>query len=515
MASPDPLVAERQYYLDKLGLNDNGNYSIAELRSMTGGGASVKDAAEPNKALFRSNLNVLAAGVGVTGDGVTDDTAAIMRAVEKSSVFGLNLFFPKGDYLIPNGLSNLPSGLTIRGDGPRTTTFRVTNSNVHGLDFVGTSAAVTKVQILVSDLSIVGPGQGVGGTGAGIHIKWTSVDFVAERLWIRAFGSHGIFMEDSYSASFVRCLLDSNGGNGFHGVTNINNITFDRCIAIFNQIGYSVIGGTSCLFLNADAESNQKAGFDLRYVVVAMLMTCHMEKNGLDGTSPNIYLHFRTGLGEKTTSANIIGCVIQGQGTTVDGLTIDGASRTNVSLNWFANHTGFHWKTTANADRSWIGPNTYSGTGTESQDLSASTVRMDYDATNLCARTDVLRLIPRAVNPAALAQGQLWWATATDQFRARNAANVVTVITGYGGTATLDFPSIAAGAIATLTIAVANAAVGDSVALGPPATIDAGLMWCGYVSAAGIVTVRLFNTTAAPIDPGSAGWKVNVERSAV
>ncbi|MBP2704404.1 hypothetical protein JOL79_11325 [Microbispora sp. RL4-1S] len=78
------------------------------------------------------------------------------------------------------------------------------------------------------------------------------------------------------------------------------------------------------------------------------------------------------------------------------------------------------------------------------------------------------------------------------------------------GSATLDFPSISAGTVATLTITVAGAAAGDRVAVGAPTTVNASLMWCAHVSAANTVTIRLYNPTGGSIDPSSATWKVSV-----
>ena len=74
------------------------------------------------------------------------------------------------------------------------------------------------------------------------------------------------------------------------------------------------------------------------------------------------------------------------------------------------------------------------------------------------------------------------------------------------GSASLNFPSIAANATSTLTITVTGATVGRPVALGPPAAIESGLSWCGYVSAADTVTIRLRNTTGSAIDPASGTW---------
>lgn len=80
------------------------------------------------------------------------------------------------------------------------------------------------------------------------------------------------------------------------------------------------------------------------------------------------------------------------------------------------------------------------------------------------------------------------------------------------GTATVNLPSIPAGGMVTFTIPVLGAKVGQqhSVSLAPPETIPSGLLWCGYVSAADTVTVRVYNATAAAIDPPPATWGASV-----
>lgn len=76
----------------------------------------------------------------------------------------------------------------------------------------------------------------------------------------------------------------------------------------------------------------------------------------------------------------------------------------------------------------------------------------------------------------------------------------------------LDFPSIAAAASATLTIALPGVAVGDAVvvssaaAAGPPA----GLVFTAWVSAADTVTLRATNVTAAPVDAASGTYAAQV-----
>lgn len=85
-----------------------------------------------------------------------------------------------------------------------------------------------------------------------------------------------------------------------------------------------------------------------------------------------------------------------------------------------------------------------------------------------------------------------------------------TAIRHVSGTRTIDVASIDPGLIGTFTITATGATAGDVVQLGPPAAIEAGLMWSGFVSATNTVTVRLHNTTASAIDPASDTWRASV-----
>ena len=79
---------------------------------------------------------------------------------------------------------------------------------------------------------------------------------------------------------------------------------------------------------------------------------------------------------------------------------------------------------------------------------------------------------------------------------------------------TVDMASISAGAIGTFTVTVNGALAGKqhAVMLAPPSTIEAGLVWCGVVSADDTVTVRVHNTTGSPINPASGVWGCRVLR---
>lgn len=81
----------------------------------------------------------------------------------------------------------------------------------------------------------------------------------------------------------------------------------------------------------------------------------------------------------------------------------------------------------------------------------------------------------------------------------------------YSVTATLNFPSTAAGAISDLTISLSGVGTNDSVFLGPPLagpTVGGYLAW---ISASGTITVRYFNNgLISAVDPASATFRVTI-----
>ncbi|HEY1179320.1 MAG TPA: hypothetical protein VGF17_24460 [Phytomonospora sp.] len=402
---------------------------------------------------------------------------------------------------------------------PQLTQIRTSSLTANGVTITGASAASSIAQVVLDGLTIVGPGKTSGGTGVGIFQKWTSDQVIVRNCVITEWGSHGHQVVDSYSSHYDDVLYVSNGGDGFNAGTNFNNTVFTRTKSISNGgRGYAVNIGASLVMLGADAEGNYGAGYDLRYMTAGGMWGCHMEGNGTDGVSPNIYLH-ASDMAQlaltRTVSFSVIGCLIQGKsGVTKEGLVIDGARGVIYQGNWFNNHGTNHVRATVNSRYTLKAKNTYDGTGTELQDDSGGYVQTnDFDPVNVINRVDALRFLPRSGNPIVGAQGNVWFHSTLNQMRLHDGTNFRTLFSGFSGSATLDFPSIPAGGIATLTITATGAAFSDSVTLAPPASIEAGLVWCGFVSAANTVTIRLHNVTAAAIDPASATWKVNVIRS--
>ncbi|MAT90413.1 MAG: hypothetical protein CMC35_06935 [Flavobacteriaceae bacterium] len=84
------------------------------------------------------------------------------------------------------------------------------------------------------------------------------------------------------------------------------------------------------------------------------------------------------------------------------------------------------------------------------------------------------------------------------------------LLKGLTATATLDFPNIAVNGSAELTVTVPGATTGSSCNCAPNASVEAGLFWNCYISAANTVTIRVANNRAAAVNPASKSWKVTV-----
>lgn len=81
---------------------------------------------------------------------------------------------------------------------------------------------------------------------------------------------------------------------------------------------------------------------------------------------------------------------------------------------------------------------------------------------------------------------------------------------GPSGSASLNFPSIADGAIEELTFTLTGAIVGNRLVPGWPSALDTGLVGSMIVTAADTVTVRLANLSGAAINPAALVFSAQI-----
>ena len=89
---------------------------------------------------------------GATGDGVTDDTAAIQSGITFVSGNGKALYVPAGDYLL-SATVDIPSNVTMYGDGIKSKFFRDTSVAAFDIFSVKGSAHVILRDFLIDGVS--------------------------------------------------------------------------------------------------------------------------------------------------------------------------------------------------------------------------------------------------------------------------------------------------------------------------------------------------------------------------
>ena len=101
-----------------------------------------------NKTYAASTINVKE--FGAVGDGRTDDTAAIQKALDKASRNNAIVYFPGGIYSVdPKRTLSVKSNTKIQGDGPSTTI--QANGNIFGWELVRVSGQNVEISNISFD----------------------------------------------------------------------------------------------------------------------------------------------------------------------------------------------------------------------------------------------------------------------------------------------------------------------------------------------------------------------------
>jgi hypothetical protein len=106
---------------------------------------------------------------GATGDGVTDDTAAIQNAANNAAATGKGVFFPPGTYLHYSSITF--NGISVNGSGPSSYLNAGTNGNCA---VVLTGQNVSLSNLLISTASLTGGSSTSNSLSVGVLIQYAS-----------------------------------------------------------------------------------------------------------------------------------------------------------------------------------------------------------------------------------------------------------------------------------------------------------------------------------------------------
>lgn len=194
-----------------------------------------------------SPANVL--DFGATGDGTTDDTAAIQAALDSAQT----LYFPAGSYRVKATLDiDTLNRQFIYGDGPESVLVYDAVANNAPMFNVGTN----KDNIVFQNLYF---SNNNNGNKSGTNCFTVSNDCNSFK-WINctfyAFNNYAVYLQDAMYYEFIGCkflninneLTDTSAGfailiEGFYNAITVRNCRFsncDKCIVMANGIGASV-----------------------------------------------------------------------------------------------------------------------------------------------------------------------------------------------------------------------------------------------------------------------------------
>lgn len=277
-------------------------------------------------------INVKHPDFGATGDGTTNDTAAVQAAFDAAaanSTNGCTVYFPAGYYICSGGLTyNSSQSLEIRGDGFQNTFIETgAATNVKLLSLAGGRHAVRNICLVGAGgqgtyTPTLAPGS-VSSTSHALHITSTCVDVLIEHCYIIG-GYYGVLNEGAdtliadcvITQSFGTALVENKGAGLF--------MRRDKCDTTWP----TTVGGASmfpAFGVTAGARANTTA-----YIVGDIVSTqnfyvqCRVA--GTSGGSAPALLGYGQNITDGTVTWRLLGR------TTNTSLTIDtGATECHVT----------------------------------------------------------------------------------------------------------------------------------------------------------------------------------------
>ena len=169
-----------------------------------------------NLRAYESIINVK--GFGATGDGVTDDSAAVIAAIAYLNARGGGvLYFPRGTYNNLFSIQITIDDVWVRGDGPSLTKIIMSPSSAHVISILG-----YRTNVMVTDVHLVGSWSR-GSLGHGIRCAGGQ-NIRVDNFIIEDVQSYGI----GYQPSDGNTIMNMRVSNGIIRNTGADGIDFKR-----------------------------------------------------------------------------------------------------------------------------------------------------------------------------------------------------------------------------------------------------------------------------------------------
>ena len=293
--------------------------TLPDALVIPGGGST---AFTPANLLSIANGFVNVKWFGAVGDGTTDDTDAILAAIDAVATTGGVVLIPRGQYVVNETLA-LTNGVTLRGqgrEGANTAPYRGTFLNFAGLPDASPAILIDGGDGIVVESMFIS-GKSDTGTAPEISLEgaYNRRIILRDLIITSAAPSHGcIWVENSVYLSEISnvtmagdcafglkmgsastsTLVSSCYANGMSSGIGYEidgtYITVSSCGADGCLYGYAVIGsaGIGITFLNCGAESSGRSMFWLDDCGPVSLIGCRGVSNGQASASYPSFIRF-------------------------------------------------------------------------------------------------------------------------------------------------------------------------------------------------------------------------------
>lgn len=499
---------------------------------------------------------------GAVGNGVADDTSAIQAAITSLSATGGSVYFPKGEYLVSASLAVTTPNITLYGDGASESIIKAATAtiwilrygsnadylNIHDLYFKGaaTNGSTTQYAIGYTSFSTEDPeyvtvrncrfaytNNGIV-TGSGKYWQITGNNF--DNLFGVTSGTgYGILAAENTAY----CLFDSNkfsfaANKGRHAVymsvgctysIASNNIVLDCNESAFVNYALStqsgVIGNviTGNLVKGGGTIATTESG---GIFVGGKVSLCTVSDNTIIGFNNIGIVVLDAGQSGSCTQNSVIGNRVINAG--LSGIQVAGAKNTNVSNNFVVSasqsSSGTYraidvrsvgsWGSTVCENTRIVGNNVLGASNRSALTInsSAPVPTGTYVAGN-SFESGATPGLPVEMNFSTVTGTTYVWNATDSTYSAGGTDEVIRVVSRCRA---INFGTVAANSSeeSTYTIPGLTTTNWTVVVTPEPGTglPPAGLVWCGWVSAADTVTVRVANVTTGVIDTDQLNWRV-------
>ena len=223
---------------------------------------------------------------GATGDGTTDDTAAIQAAIDTAATGngetgprGVALYVPAGAYAITN--VDLKRGTWIEGFGPGVSIFRKTSTTGYAFDFDSTGLTPSSVQDQVTIKGISIWQVGTPSNGGGIHVDGVTSDARATLIDVHVQNCYQGIVTRNTIQSFLRNVNSFYSvEKGFQFLGSSYAMSLIDCFASSGgDDGFELNDGNYCTFVGCAADNNAEAGYRLKNTNFSSMVGCGNEGN--------------------------------------------------------------------------------------------------------------------------------------------------------------------------------------------------------------------------------------------